>query len=1428
MKKLLLSICALGLANGMYAYKLEGHYAPGGHTDVESRAAGCAPSNERLFMEFNNIRALVETGGSMWQDRANSRSSYEYPKDSKNHVIYSGALWMGGQDINGQLKLAGHMFRQGNDFWPGPLGDLIPGTGNYDPFVVQDAATTLYRDNGAAEIIPSECQKYDKFFSIRKNEVLQFIAWWNCENGVTDSEDCGEVERPSEIIMDKIKNWPAHGDESLGQDFYLAPFYDNAKEGETGNGIYDPIIDGDYPWYDINEEIDCRNDRRVTLFGDETHWWVFNDKGNIHTETGGDPIGMEVRAQAFAFATDDEVNDMTFYNYELINRGTQTLYETYFGQWCDPDLGYGLNNDDYVGCDVGRGLGYCYNGDLNDEGGGNQPGYGANPPAVGIDFFEGPYLDNDGIDNPLYKAIADESGPAVLLPEVYAGDGIPYPGIGIGYGDGVVDNERFGMQRFVFHERDASPYGDPGSASDYYNYLRGIWKNGTLMTHGGQGRSPAGIPTKFMYPDDSDPLSWGTYPTPLPSSDPWSEISSGNAKGDRRFLQSAGPFILRPGAVNNITVGVVIGQSSESDLEAPIRALKTADTKAQALFDNCFQLVDPPIAPVLSIQEMENELILFLNDPSGVSLEDYFEVDRINIITPDELIDLGIEYDNVFRFEGFQIFQMVDELASITDIGDLTKARLVAQTDVKNGIGKLVNYTYDEELDISIPAVMVEPAGEFDLDGGLRRSFRVTEDLFASGNRTLVNHKSYYFLAVSYAYNQYKEYDPNDPTLLDGQKKPYLRSRISAKGSGIESVIGIPHDPSPEADGRIFTTSYGFQPEITQIEGEGNGANFLELTDATVEAILANGSVKHPTYQVGAGPINVKVIDPLNLKGGDYTLGFGQDSSSIDEDIWWLERAYAEGGVTIRDTFFADRAIQVVREELIMDWGISVQINQQYYTGGGGPNSYTEPIGATIEYGDSSLRWLSFVEDNDLFYPTNWIRVGNGEEAVNHATDPNPECVAENWIYQPCHYDDFGLDKENQYYEQLLSGGIAPFKFVGKGPYGNPFGFPAENTSTPWYESGGNQSWFINATSVQNQISMRDLHDVDIIITADKSKWTNCPVLEINDNVTQTEHSDWIITPRRDKSVDKEGRSNGDAGYDAGEGEAVNATGMGWFPGYAIDVNTGERLNIAFSENSWLLGENGADMIWNPTSNFADNSGVPLFGGMHFVYVFGAKVDGDSQRRIYDRGAWLRGKLNRPSDVLSTAERAAMNGTYREVWKSCFWVMEPMLAADKELLSTDVKISARIKKPYVERLVDGENEGFPLYQFSFDNPSVVGDGDRLISVIDNINVVPNPYYAYSEYETGKRDNRVKITNLPERCEVTIFNMQGALVRSYVKDDPLTSIDWDLKNFTGIPIAGGMYLIHVKIEIPDENGNMQEYEKILKWYGVLRQPDLDNL
>jgi hypothetical protein len=521
--------------------------------------ANCSPATAKLTMKFNDVAALIEQGGSMFQNRAAGVAAYEVPKGSNRFAIFAGALWMGGTDVNGQLKLAALRYRSGNDFWPGPL-TVTPGTGTYNP--LNPVGDDAVRDFGEANIDPDQCIAYDKFYTIRKAEVIKFNIWWECGAGIT-TEGCDEITAPTNDELNRIYGWPAHGDVSRGQDYFLAPFYDRDQDGN-----YNPD-NGDHPWYDDilgRDDIECGIDRRISLYGDETHWWVFNDKGNIHTETNGDPIGMEIRAQAFSFATNDEVNRMTFYNYELINRGTQTLYNTYFSQYLDADVGNYA--DDYTGCDVSRGLGYMYNGDLIDESDGGKLGYGENPPAIGCDFFEGPYQDADGIDNP--GPYYDEATQTEVVPTVVdalANNGIVYKGIGIGYSDGIIDNERFGMRRFTYYtSTSAYPYNDPGPAAEYYNFMEGQWANGSEMYYGGLGTGTGGslVLSDYMFPGTSDPLHWSTQGEDMSASYPngWDESTSNNPSGDRRFVQSAGPFTLRPGAINNITVGIVYGRST--------------------------------------------------------------------------------------------------------------------------------------------------------------------------------------------------------------------------------------------------------------------------------------------------------------------------------------------------------------------------------------------------------------------------------------------------------------------------------------------------------------------------------------------------------------------------------------------------------------------------------------------------------------------------------------------------------------------------------------------------------------------------------------------------------------------------------------------------------------------------------------------------
>lgn len=88
---------------------------------------------------------------------------------------------------------------------------------------------------------------------------------------------------------------------------------------------------------------------------------------------------------------------------------------------------------------------------------------------------------------------------------------------------------------------------------------------------------------------------------------------------------------LGTGAFNNITVGVVWARSQTGGAASSLGPLRVADDKAQALFDNCFKILDGPDAPDLTIRELDRELILYVTNPQGSNNEgeNYREVDPI-------------------------------------------------------------------------------------------------------------------------------------------------------------------------------------------------------------------------------------------------------------------------------------------------------------------------------------------------------------------------------------------------------------------------------------------------------------------------------------------------------------------------------------------------------------------------------------------------------------------------------------------------------------------------------------------------------------------------------------------------------------------------------------------------------------------------------
>ena len=368
---------------------------------------------------------------------------------------------------------------------------------------------------------------------------------------------------------------------------------------------------------------------------------------------------------------------------------------------------------------------------------------------------------------------------------------------------------------------------------------------------------------------------------------------------------------------------------------------------------------------------------------------------------------------------------------------------------------------------------------------------------------------------------------------------------------------------------------------------------------------------------------------------------------------------------------------------------------------------------------------------------------------------------------------------------------------------------------------------------------------------------------------------------------------------------------MGWFPGYAINKVTGERLNIMFGEDSRYVQHNGRDMIWNPVAIERDGTQDYVLGGRHYIYVLNAgNQPFHNMRRStilgnicryrtpsYDAGRWANQMLKSVAHLMDSVDSLAgaphlwhgiissensvdpVRDSIAMLYASVAWVNMPLVSSRYAFkypgrnavknagcasngIPTDAIIDIDIRAPYGRYMGPNGtsyancgqpnlNGNMPTYQFTLsasdavlENLAINGDDKKAYadSLLSLISVVPNPYYSYSKYETSSQlETKVRIINLPigeengvkKGCTINIYTVDGTLVRtigptavtrnqsatnsSIIGES--TSVDWDLHNHTGIPIAGGMYLIHVSV--PGIG------ERVIKWFGTMRPVDLNS-
>ncbi len=1253
--------------------------------------ANCLPSSASAQLDINNVRCLLHNGGDMWWDLTGS-PRYEIPKVDDpalaRHSAFAASLWIGGIDDDQNLRVAAQTYRQsGNDFFPGPLT----------------------RTGGVTQDV---CNEWDKMFKINKSEIDDFRA------AFTAAANGG-----APLVMSNfpaVASWPAFGYDEYGR-VSLAPFVDVDGNDEQ----YSPQA-GDYP--DI---------RPIEGGGepDQAIWWVINDKGDVHTETGGLAIGLEIQMMAFAFSTSNAINDMTFYKYKVINKSGQNIHDTFMGQWADVDLGYA--KDDFVGCDTVRGLGYSYNADPEDES--NLGGYGEHPPVFGIDFFQGP-IDTNG--------------------------------------------QRLGMTKFMYYDNKDGLTGNPEVATHYYGYLRGFWKDGSRVTAGGNGLHGA-TPVDYMFPGD---------PGACGAASGWNELSEGNPADDRRFILSAGPFYLQNGAQNEIITGAVWAQGSQNAQLGSLCEVFSADDLAQALFDAKFHLLDGPDAPVVEIAEFDQELVIAWDYPDTVSFNNYQE--RYSQLDP-ALVSQAVS-DPEFQFQGYMVFQLKDGGVSNSDLFDTDKSRLLAQCDIKDGVGTIVNRveTFIEGLDDPVLTDLVMVTGE---DEGIFHSVRATEDLFAEGSdRRLRNYTNYYYSVIAYAWNGIPS---------DGRK-------FVQGNSNFENVTAMPHKTGFESNGSILSANFGDGIPVDQISGIGNGGNAVVLRPETETEILNSGNVSRIGYAAGASPIQLRVVNSKEIQKGNYRLEvvrnepigqpkavFGLPEGTVTEQEMIEWKLFHEGAVVAQSYYMERRDSHGTvlgyrpeplsgTERMIPGHGFAIGVFDPQASDLA-QQGYDPVIAAKLQYKDPSLDWLMGYADIDRDPIADWIMAG----IDTFDRGENLQILRDASIYDP---------EEN--YERLFEGSWAPMCLAR--------GFNVNDLSgkvSPGINVGlGAVSFALKPDSMLN---LSELPDIDIVFSPDPSKWSRCVVVETSPN---------NATGAGSNSMTAKWKLGLNAQLQPMPGVLDSAT-QGWsmFPGYAIDVNTGQRLNIFFGENDWDKVNHGGDLLWNPTSVFGSSGNIA--GGRHYIYV---------SKTPYDGCAKIHEVLARETKLL-TGSQMLFEPTYGPPWenpsyiakvyKDVAWVGVPMVRPGFEWetydqMPTEVRLSLRVNDPFRSRPGSGD---IPVFLFNTDayspETNVVAEAER--SLLQDVRVVPNPYYAFSEYERSPVQSIVKITNLPRRCNIKIFNLSGTMVRSYTKNSDSPEQIWDLKNHAGVPIASGAYLIHVD--------GFELGETIVKLFTVMPQMDLNS-
>jgi len=276
----------------------------------------------------------------------------------------------------------------------------------------------------------------------------------------------------------------------------------------------------------------------------------------------------------------------------------------------------------------------------------------------------------------------------------------------------------------------------PSTGEEYYNILTGKDLNGdSLMTLDGE-------PTTLMFTGNPN------------ESDSWSMCSE-NIHPSTTGLITSQVELFDPSQRASVTLAHFVTQDEYSGC-VNLEALRHKKDVAQKFFKHGYLHRIGPKAPNIEAKNDLSSVKLIVNEIPYEYNGTYYLQDEAK--------------QEKYKFEGIKIFQVASKDFDMLELDNPELSFLIYQGDIENEIHAISNYK------------AIFPNGEKQyiqvekVDGNNEGISEVVEFGYDYlNNRELEEDKEYYFVAISYAYDNYKDFDINEKK---GQQFPYLQTNV--------------------------------------------------------------------------------------------------------------------------------------------------------------------------------------------------------------------------------------------------------------------------------------------------------------------------------------------------------------------------------------------------------------------------------------------------------------------------------------------------------------------------------------------------------------------------------------------------------------------------------------------------------------------------